>query len=634
MNKKIKLITVLSAAALVTGLVSCGEVNNSSAEASSEASSSVAKVATRISHDSIDYVTVGEEVDLDKYITIKYDDNTTDKTYDVTCASSDVTINGHKVKASTHGEFTLVVKAGTVTAKITLSVVSEEHKELIDFLAPLSDTPNNYTLYAYDINNGSLEYQNTYVHNENYIAIYDETDPGAVYGSDSQYAGESKSTILAKLSDGHTYWGNFEGTKTDYKPVFEPGYATWENYYITGDLTVDATDATYETGTSTSGTTTEYLMMGTDFEARLLNYGMSTFPTNYGYSLAGAEFGGIYDTDGDNVNDMALFTCYVSNGTQMGYWTIVGIGNIGTSTIDIMETAIKDAKYLPTKIAGTEISTVFKALAEKKNYTVTLDLSSCDSSGSALDLTDYSKDCLANMYGSTHVTMTTTFTENGVISTMEYLELVKDDDGNYTPGTNTKIGAKFATWDDGTNTYTSTYNTTTGAMSDATTVAENKTVYNSGAIDGITADNVTEDDANGTIWSSKKSSGTTVTFVGNVGDNDGTEVTNSLFGKIFDMNGFSSTLISSIGAAGFGTNLTTPVEFTSGDSHALSMYSSYNYFTVDTTTNEVSISALCYLPIGLSDYILAKLTITNVGTTTNDFSGFTTSGSSSSSTGE
>ncbi len=632
MNKKIKLITVLSAAALVTGLVSCGEVvNSSSAEASSSSetpvSSSVAKVAIRIQHDAIDYVVVNEEVDLDTYITIKYDDNSTDKNYNVTCTSENVSIEGHKVKAAAHGEYVLTISAGTVKARITLSVVSEEHKELIDFLAPLSETPGNYTLTQWDINdNNRLEYGQTYVHNENYIAIYDENDPGAVYGSDTAYAGEPTSTLLAKLSDGHAYWGSFEGTKDDYKPVFEPGYANWSGYYITGDLNLDATDVSYETTEAGE----EYILMGNSFEETLLNYGMSTFPDNYGYSYAGAEYGGLYDTDGDDEGDMALFTCYVSNGTQTGYWTIVGIQDIGTSSIDIMETAIESDSYLPTKIQAPEISTAFSALATGKNYTVTTELTSVDSSGNALKLDDYSSDALANITGCTHVTITTTFTENGVISTYTGLPVEENEEtGKYLPAEEEELLGTIAFWDDGTNTYLSSLNND-GKMSAKEVGAENKTVYESGLISAMTADNVTLEDANGTIWASKKTSGTTVTYAGQCGDNDETDVTNSLFGKIFDMNGYGFSIIAQ--GAGLGTNLVTPVEFTGGDKHALTLYSNYEYFTVNTATNEISVDALVYLPIGLQDYIDMKFSVSNVGTTTNDFNfDFATETSSSSS---
>ncbi len=624
MNKKAKLVMLLSASALGMALTSCDE--SASSSSSSSSSSSVAPIATRISYEALPYLVTGQSLDLDKYITIKYDDNSTDKTYNVECSDESVTITDHKVVSNSHGTYTLVITAGAVTSKIELNVVSEDHKSLIDLVSGLEEHPQNYLLSTYDVDSstGKLVYEDSYVHNENYIAIYDEDDPAAVYPDDSKYAGQPASTLLAKLSDGHAYWGNFTKDATgNVIPVFEPGYASWDNYYITGGLSLDATDATYETGTDG----TEYLLMGTGFEQNLLHYGLSTFPENYKYTLTGAEVLGVEDLDEDGDTDTAVFACYVSitqNGkTSSGYWTIVALSNIGSATIEIMESAITDAKYLPTKIKAPEISNTFAALAEKKNYTLTTTLKATDGDGEALELEDYSKDTMANLFGGTEATFVTSFTEDGVISTLTTLPITKDASGNYVPGTQTQLGGKFAIWDDGTNTYTSSYDSESKAMGEKTTVAANKQVYDSGALKGMTADTITEADANGTIWSSKQSSGTKVTFTGQVGDYySETEVTNELFGKLLDMNGFSVTWFEDIGAAGIGTQLTTPMSFTSGDKHALSLSSSYNYFIVDTATNEVSMSALCYLPIGLSDYITITVTISNVGTTTNDFTNF------------
>ena len=61
------------------------------------------------------------------------------------------------------------------------------------------------------------------------------------------------------------------------------------------------------------------------------------------------------------------------------------------------------------------------------------------------------------------------------------------------------------------------------------------------------------------------------------------------------------------------------VDFTGGDKHALTLYSTYNEFTVDTATNEVLVDVLAYLPVGTEDYISMKFTVSDVGTTTNDF---------------
>ncbi len=617
-NKKIKLLTILSAGALVMGLASCGETNSSdagSSEATSSSDQSSAKTATRISSEEIGYVVEGTEVNLDDYITIIYDDSSKDHNYEVTCTSDDVSISGHTVTPLSHGSYTLTITAGSVKARKTLTAVSEDHKELIDFLAPLSETPNNYTLKICDWDDsGSLAYGGeTVIHNPNYIAIFDEEDPTSV-----DKEGNPNSTLLAKLSDGHAYWGTLQGTNDNVVPTFEPGYASWSNYYITGDLSLDATDATYEE--SASG---EYLMLGETFEANILNYGISNFPENYGYSYAGAIYEGVADTDGDGVNDMAVFDLLVSNGTQIGLWTAIALCGIGTSSLDVMEEAITDAKYLPTKVEAPEIGTVFGKLAETNNFTLTTEIYSATSKGEAYTPAEgdtWTTDTMTLWTGTPSIRFTTTYTSNGVISIAETKKLSQDDDGNYVVADDYSFSGEFAIFDDGTDTYISQYDSTTSSMAAPTKKVEGKTAYESGLTDNMKASGITEEVANGTIWSSKKTSGTATTFDGNVGDSNGTdEIYNELFGKLLDMNGFSWFSDDSC----FGTAWTEAADWGTA-THALTLGLSYDYFTVDTATNEVSVFVTGYLPINFgvtqnNQYVAVKVTISEVGTTTNDF---------------
>lgn len=625
-NKKIKLLTILSAGALVMGLASCGEQTNSSsseggAEASSEQSSSIVKTATRISSEEIGYVVEGEEINLDDYITIVYDDSSKDHVYDVTCSSDEVSISGHKVTALSHGNYTLTITAGSVKARKTLTAVSEEHKELIDFLAPLSATPNNYTLRICDweknseTGGSSLVYGGeTVIHNENYIAIYDESDP-----TSTDEDGNPNSTLLAKLSDGHAYWGSLQGTNDNIVPTFEPGYASWNNYYITGDLSLDATDATYEeTGAG------EYLLLGETFEANILNYGISNFPENYGYQYAGAIYEGVADTDGDDIVDSAVFDLMATKDGKTYLWTAIMLSDIGTSSMEEMETAITDAKYLPTKIEAPEIGTVFGKLAETNNFTLTTEIYSATSRGETYTPAaddDWTTDTMKLWAGAPSLRFTTTYTSNGVISIAEAKQLSQDEDsGKYVIADDYSFVSEFAIYDDGTDTYVSQYDSKTSSMGAATKEDEGKKAYESSLTANMRASGITEAVANGTIWSSKRTSGTTTTFAGNVGDSNGTtEIYNELFGKLLDMNGFAWFTDGSR----FGTTWTEAADWGSGI-HALTLGLSYDSFTVDTATNEVSVFVTGYLPINFdvtqnNQYVAIKVTIDEVGTTTNDF---------------
>ena len=73
----------------------------------------------------------------------------------------------------------------------------------------------------------------------------------------------------------------------------------------------------------------------------------------------------------------------------------------------------------------------------------------------------------------------------------------------------------------------------------------------------------------------------------------------------------------------FGTTWTEAADWGSAI-HALTLGLSYDSFTVDTATNEVSVFITGYLPINFdvtqnNQYVAIKVTIDEVGTTTNDF---------------
>ena len=91
------------------------------------------------------------------------------------------------------------------------------------------------------------------------------------------------------------------------------------------------------------------------------------------------------------------------------------------------------------------------------------------------------------------------------------------------------------------------------------------------------------------------------------------EVTDTLFQQLYDMNGFST----------IGTKFGAAVDFTSGKGSLISQ-SNYDAFIVNPTTNEISIKITANLPFSdvSNRYVAMNITISNVGTTTNDFSAF------------
>lgn len=598
MTKKIKVLTVLSAAALGIVTVSCGGQGGGNGDSSVEAAT-----VSRIRHTNIPFLLQNKELNLDEYVTIQYSDNTTDHKYTLTCASEYVTITEHVVVASEIGEYTLVVEAGSMKSKLALSVVSEDQLAIMNFLAPLEQTPQNYKLVVAESTKPE-DYLWTYFHNENYVAIFNENDPFEVDES-----GESTSTLIAKLADNNAYWGSIvnDGNGNP-KASFEAGKASYNNFYITNDLTLDPTDFSYE---EIGGE--KVLLSSAAFEESLLSFGASQSPDT---ALKGAKFEGIIDTDNDGTADTLYLDCLVADedGNAQSYG-LLGISNIGTTTLPWMEEAIADQSYVPAAIKGDEVGTVFAALGTGKNYTMTTELFSADGNGKQVDPAD-AKDSLVFLFdGASYIKAMSTFTEDGVIGTLEQKSATFAEDGTVTISESTLEG-QFVYWNADGKIYTTTYDAEAGKMKDATAVETELTdVWQTPAFaNNLSALAVTPSAVSATNWVERNEEGTKIALQGKVGDNDGTTADNVLFQQLFNMNGFYN----------FGTLMTSAHEFSSDEQHAYSVYSNYLGFVVDTATNEVSILALAQMPFSnvSNKYIGCRITVSAVGETTNDFSVF------------
>ncbi len=598
MTKKIKVLTVLSAAALGIVTVSCGGQGGGNGDSSVEAAT-----VSRIRHTNIPFLLQNKELNLDEYVTIQYSDNTTDHKYTLTCASEYVTITEHVVVASEIGEYTLVVEAGSMKSKLALSVVSEDQLAIMNFLAPLEQTPQNYKLVVAESTKPE-DYLWTYFHNENYVAIFNENDPLEV-----DEKGESTSTLIAKLADNNAYWGSIvDDGNGNPKASFEAGKVSYNNFYITNDLTLDPTDFSYE---EIGGE--KVLLSSAAFEESLLSFGASQSPDT---ALKGAKFEGIIDTDNDGTADTLYLDCLVADedGNAQSYG-LLGISNIGTTTLPWMEEAIADQSYVPAAIKGDEVGTVFAALGTGKNYTMTTELFSADRNGKQVNPAD-AKDSLVLLFdGASYIKATSTFTEDGAIGTLEQKSATFAEDGTVTISESTLEG-QFVNGTAAGEIYTTTYDAEAGKMKDATAVETELTdVWQTPAFaNNLSALAVTPSAVSATNWVERNEKGTKIALQGKVGDNDGTTADNVLFQQLFNMNGFYK----------FGTIMTAAHEFSSGDQHAYSVYSNYLGFVVDTASNEVSILALAQMPFSnvSNKYIGCRITVSAVGETTNDFSVF------------
>lgn len=632
MKKISKLLMLLSAGTLLA-LGSCGQQGSDESASKpmgdseiSAATSGEAKTASRIRHSEIPYMEEGVALDLDKYVTIEYSDGSTDKNYEISCSKAALKIvdGTHKIKSDESDTYTIVVKAGPLTTKLTIEVLSNEQLKLMEFLAPLEENPRNYTI---DIGVGD-EYYWSYYHNENYTGVWNKNNPTEVDDDpESETYGEPNSTILAQLEDGNAYWGAVgkDGSGNP-KAQFEPGpVKNWDWYYFTMDLALDASD-----GSWVSYEGEDVLMLGPTFCQNLLNYGCSQLPDRNGLEYYGAVVVDYVDINIDGNPDKYIFDCLVKAENEIGTYCTVTLYDIGTTNPAFMQTAITDASYVPARITSGEIPTVFNAIDTAANYTMTLKAWSCTSS-SLTPMTpaaaDIPEDGCANMFGTTDAVITQKVTTDGIYTEYKGKKLNQAANG-YTVDADYSLFDASAVYNAGGHSYHAELDATEGSPTEgqikpATEITGVTNVFTLAEVDSMTAGAVTATAADTTVWTRKTTNAAenTVTWRGEVGDNDGVNVhENALFEQLLNMFGNETYGV----LTSMGTTWTKAEEFSQGDKHALSLYSTYDSFTVNTTTNEVNIVFDMYAPIGLGNgYFGMSLTIDHIGTTTFDFSTLT-----------
>jgi|GEM_PF-1854204 len=630
--KKTKIALILSASLLMSlGMASCAKKTTSSSEGSaSETSSSAtdttpAATVTKITAQDLPLAKVNEEVDLDTYVVVTLSDGSkTSKEYTVTCSNAAVTFTGHKLKATAPGSFELSIASGNVSIRATIVVKTQTGIDLIAFFKQLDNNPLNYTEKAvkYNSTTKAWEYDgNTKIHNPKYYMGYDETNLKAVNTD-----GSSASEILATLSNGKSYWGALSTTTG--LPVFDAGAVNFGDYYITEDLAIDGSAfvSTIDAATGEESISAPATVTSAIFAA---GFGLSSSTlAKYDYTASTTEIVDVTRNTAGAITDAVIALNATNSEGATETIELYRLMNIGTSTIDFMETAITDASYIPADVVAPEVATEFAAVNTAANYTTTIDLYASDSKGAPIPTAtvaatpanyNYTK-----LLGTTGLgyRQTSTVTSDGVFSKFETLNIATD-----IATATVAFKSEAAYFNRDSKGYKVAYSSKT---STATTAAIDGVtdVWTDATAKGMTTQGVTEAGVNNTEWTKKSTSGTAVTFEGKVGDNDGTTAKNVLFQQMFDQVYFLD---------GFGTYLTKAVDFSSSEKHALTIYSDWSSFTVDATAKTIAASALIYLPIGQvtgSAYMVMTYKVSAVGTTTNDFSGFvpaTSSGSSSSS---
>ncbi len=241
----------------------------------------------------------------------------------------------------------------------------------------------------------------------------------------------------------------------------------------------------------------------------------------------------------------------------------------------------------------------------------------CNSSGIALADSDFALETstIGVLVGANGLTEKHTITEDGVEATLS---------------TSKKVYAKKAYWNEDGKAYEGIYSPASGEGDDATEEVNTKEeitdctdVFTKDNVLAYTAKGVTSTNIGKAIWKKKTAEGNVVTLTGDIGDNNSTDgQTNGFFEELFNQARFLG-IETSKGNYDFGEYLTMDggVEYTDGTTASYTVSSSYKEVTIDTTSNEVTVQALIYLPFSniTAPYMMAEYTIADIGTTTNSF---------------
>lgn len=213
------------------------------------------RVVARIKITQLASAVTGDQINLDDYIDVVYDDDTSDDDYEVEvpAASADlVTLEGHKVTFVKEGNVNLTIKAGTKTAKFSTTVLSALKSE---FAAAVSKISSNFGLLELGYDEDTQQYytQPDSTHNEVYTCFQawdEDADENPIPGG------------FMKVKSGTTYQYTLDATYETLEVDPSP-YGTFENYYVNMPLSIEP--AYFETKVDENNV--EYLYMDSSVPA-------------------------------------------------------------------------------------------------------------------------------------------------------------------------------------------------------------------------------------------------------------------------------------------------------------------------------------------------------------------------------
>ena len=374
--KKLILTTTL---ALTLGLGACGTPtpSTSTSEApstsetpsteSSSSSSSEIPAVSRIKIDAPASVIVGEEVDLDEYVTVEGGEGPKAYTVEVTAAYADkVTVDGHKITALAEGEISVTIKAGAKTAKFSTSALSALKAAWAEMTGDLTTEWALHELYQGQV------YPNSVVHRSDYT-LFD--------GWDQDAEGNYLKGGFLLAQNGNTYQYVLDGNELLVDSTIQSSFG---NYYCNMQWCLSASDFSLVQATdSQTGEPFEYLIMTSDVPCVQYSNQFDSQIEFFMYTCALALNEAYYfselivqptilqSQDGTEYNTFTI-TAYVrkaADNSIAGTYSYILETRNEISECKAVRDYI-DGGHAPAAVDATPLATTFATIAAAGNYTL------------------------------------------------------------------------------------------------------------------------------------------------------------------------------------------------------------------------------------------------------------------------
>lgn len=261
-DMKMKKLILTTSLILALGLGACGaqptpstSETPTSSESSSSSSESQVTPVSRIKVEAPAQIVVGEEVDLDQYVTVVGGEG--EKVYTVSIPAAQegkVEVNGHKLVALVEGEISVTIEAGEKTAKFSSNALTELKANFSAMTGGLTTEWAFHEVVFYQ--DGTSEIiPNTVVHRNDYtyFAGWEQDEAGnELYGG------------FLQAQNGNCYSYAVSGGEMVVDPTIQSSFG---NYFCNMGWGISTSDLEYveETDPDT-GNTYEYLVLSSDVE--------------------------------------------------------------------------------------------------------------------------------------------------------------------------------------------------------------------------------------------------------------------------------------------------------------------------------------------------------------------------------